>query len=156
MSQALTVRMYSLFLSSTFQGVLLWTFSKNPSRILPAWGALFSPALRGGWITLVEQGSPCVLTPSGTACAGLLPVWSVWTGPGPRWRRCWIQAGRWSGRPRHSGGSPAGRCRCSAPPAPSARWSGTWGQAKPWGKTSCTPPNHAASSHLHPCQCLFN
>ena len=31
--------MYSLFLSKTFQGVLLWKFSKNPSWILPVWGA---------------------------------------------------------------------------------------------------------------------
>lgn len=31
MSWALTVRMCSLFLSKTFQEVLLWTFSKNPS-----------------------------------------------------------------------------------------------------------------------------
>lgn len=31
--------MYSLFLSMTFRGVLLWKFSKNPSWILTVWGA---------------------------------------------------------------------------------------------------------------------
>lgn len=126
----------------------------------PSSRGFFSPALQGGWITLmVEQGSPCAFTTSGTARVGaaiLLPVLSAWTGPGPRWRKCWILAGRWSGRPRRSGGSPAGRCRCSARPAPSARWSGSWGQGKPWGKNSSDTHQLFQTSCLHSFQCLFN
>lgn len=33
------VNIYSLFLSKTFQGVVLWKFSKNSSWILSVWGA---------------------------------------------------------------------------------------------------------------------
>lgn len=136
--------MHSLFLSNAFQRALLWKFSKNPSQIHPVWGVFSSLLSRENERTLTaEQGNLRVFTAPGTGAA-FLPVWSVWTAPGPRWRRCWTLAGRRSGRPRRSGGSPAGRCRCSARPAPSAHWSGSWGQEKPWLKTPPASPNHAA------------
>lgn len=127
--------MCSLFLSKTFQGVLLWKFSKNPFWILPVWGT-FSVPPSGDWCSTTAFPAAHIASP-GTVCTAqmgpaFIPVLSVWIGPGQHWRKCCILAGKWSGKPQHSDGSPVGRCHCSVPPAPFVHLSDSWYKEKQW------------------------
>lgn len=76
--------------------------------------------------------------------AAFIPVLSAWIGPGRHWRKCCILAGKWSGKPQHSGGSPVGRCHCSVLRAQFVHLSDNWYEEKQWEllqtHTSCSKP----------------